>query len=389
VFVQTGQPIETRAFPLPESLEPGAALCKIDLSTICGSDLHTIEGRRQEPAPLILGHEIVGRVAALGPGLDKDWLGNPLKVGDRITWSIVVACGDCFYCKRDLPQKCESLVKYGHCCCEEEHPLTGGFSEYIYLHPRTCIVKLPDTVSDVMAAPANCVLATAVNALDAVSFMPGESVLIQGAGLLGVYLSALCKESGASRVFVTDVHAERLATVQQFGADVGVDLSAVSLEGAEALILAETDGRGVDVAFEACGVSAVVPHGLELLCKGGRYLVAGLVSPNSPINIPGEVLTRNCISLVGIHNYRPEHLVRAIEFLESAAERYPLHEIVGEVLPLSRFDDAVEVAKAQKHLRVAVRPVAEQTPADPLEVVISEGVTPPNNTPGKRFSPQA
>ncbi|XAL98040.1 zinc-binding dehydrogenase [Phycisphaeraceae bacterium D3-23] len=391
VFVQTGQPIETRSFPLPGSLAPGAALCKVELSTICGSDLHTIEGRRQEPAPLILGHEIVGRVAALGRGLEEDWLGNPLKVGDRITWSIVVACGDCFYCHKQLPQKCEDLIKYGHCCCEGEHPLTGGFSEYIYLHPRTCIIKLPDSVSSQAAAPANCVLATACNALDSVGCVRGESVLIQGAGLLGVYLSALCKEAGAERIFVTDMQPARLEMATRFGADVGIDLSHISPEGAEALVKAETFGRGVDVVFEACGVSTVVPHGLDLLCKGGRYLVAGLVSPNSPINIPGEVLTRNCLSLIGIHNYRPEHLASAIRFLEEAGDRYPLDEIVGATYALSRFEDAVEDAKSQKHLRVAVRPgpgaarggaAAENR----LRVVIPDGVAPVSLPPRKTAS---
>lgn len=395
VFVEAGKPIESRSFPVPTDLAPGAALCRIELSTICGSDLHTIEGRRQEPAPLILGHEIVGRVAALGAGLDTDWLGNPLKVGDRITWSIVVACGDCFYCKKELPQKCESLIKYGHCCCESDQPLTGGFSEYIYLHPRTCIIKLPDSVSNAAAAPANCVLATAANALDSVGCVKGESVLVQGAGLMGVYLSALCKEAGAERVFVTDMHAERLAMAQRFGADVGIDLSQVTPEGAEALVKAETEGRGVDVVFEACGVSTVVPHGLDLLCKGGRYLVAGLVSPNSPINIPGEVLTRNCLSLIGIHNYRPEHLASAIRFLEEAGGKYPLDEIVGATYPLSRFEDAVEDAKGQKHLRVAVDPLMEPAEAqyataeqEPLRVVIADGVARRKASADRRLNPQ-
>lgn len=381
VFVQAGQPIETRTFPLPIDLAPGAALCKIELSTICGSDLHTIEGRRQEPAPLILGHEIVGRVAALGPGLETDWLGDPLKIGDRITWSVVVACGDCFYCKRSLPQKCDSLIKYGHCCCEKDHALTGGFSEYIHLHPRTCIIKLPDTVSNEAAAPANCVLATAVNAVESVGVSKGESVLIQGAGLLGVYLSALCREAEAGKIFVTDVRQSRLEMAQYFGADVGLDLSVIAPEEAEALILAETDSRGVDVAFEACGVSEVVPHGLELLCKGGRYLVAGLVTPNSPLAIPGEVLTRNCLSLIGIHNYRPEHLAAAIRFLKNAGDRYPLDEIVGATYPLSRLEDAIKDAKSQQHLRVAVRPGGEETSAVAaadtprvLEVVIPKSV---------------
>jgi len=84
VFERVGKPIEIKEFEVPQELEPGAALCRVTLSTICGSDLHTITGRRTEPTPLILGHEIVGGLVALGDGLTKDGFGNKLQVGDRV-----------------------------------------------------------------------------------------------------------------------------------------------------------------------------------------------------------------------------------------------------------------------------------------------------------------
>ncbi len=83
VFSEVGRPLELRQFALPTELDPGEALCKVRMATICGSDLHTISGRRTEPAPLILGHEILGEVVALGNGPTTDATGAPLRVGDR------------------------------------------------------------------------------------------------------------------------------------------------------------------------------------------------------------------------------------------------------------------------------------------------------------------
>ena len=89
VFTEVGRPLEMRQFELPESLEPGAALCKVTMSTICGSDLHTISGRRTEPTPLILGHEIIGEIVALGEGLEQDGFGNTgIKRAQVRSWSV-------------------------------------------------------------------------------------------------------------------------------------------------------------------------------------------------------------------------------------------------------------------------------------------------------------
>ena len=112
VFHKVGDPISMEHFKIPQCLEPGAALCRVRMSTICGSDLHTICGRREEPTPIILGHEVIGDIVALGAGQDSDGFGDKLKVGDRVTWPVIASCGSgssCFFCERQLPQKCAHL----------------------------------------------------------------------------------------------------------------------------------------------------------------------------------------------------------------------------------------------------------------------------------------
>jgi alcohol dehydrogenase len=107
VFHAPGKPLELREFPLPAP-QGSEALVEVIACTLCGSDLHTMHGRRSVSVPTILGHEILGRITAFGPAAPRqDAAGKPLQLGDRVTWSIVANCGDCFYCLRGLPQKCQ------------------------------------------------------------------------------------------------------------------------------------------------------------------------------------------------------------------------------------------------------------------------------------------
>jgi len=354
VFCETGQPLELRTFRLPERLGPGAALCRVRLATICGSDLHTVAGRRNEPAPLILGHEIVGDVVALGDGLTDDGFGQPLRVGDRVSWSIAASCGSCFYCRHGLPQKCVRLRKYGHACCDEAPHLTGGFAEYVCLLPGTAVFRVPEGLSDEVAAPANCALATVVNAVETIGVRAGEVVLIQGAGLLGLNLIALCREAGAQKVIVTDVSGPRLAFAERFGADVCLNPAQRPAEELMEAVHRLTDGRGADAAFEVCGDPAAAELALRALRIGGRCLIAGLVAPGKELRLDGNTLTRRCLTIKGIHNYAPEHLGPALRFLEAHAAGYPYADVVGKTFPLERINEAMREAATGDHIRVGV-----------------------------------
>ncbi len=360
VFQGAPEGFVSKSFDRPIA-KAGEVVCDVVLSSICGSDLHTVHGRREEPAPLILGHEIVGRITEIGgPGL-SDWQGELLSVGDLITWSIMASCGNCFYCKKNLPQKCLKLHKYGHCTCEGNQPLSGGFSECIVLHPGTAIFKVPEHLDPVFVVPANCALATAFNAIETVGLQAGETVLIQGAGLIGIYLAAICKDLGASKVIVVDVNAKRLRIAERFRADIAVDLSESTGEALTDLVNAFTHCHGVDVVFEACGSDAVIEPGARLLRKGGRYLVAGLVTADARFDIPADLLTKNCLSVMGIHNYRPEHLARAMAFIDLHADSLPFDEIVSAVYPLSGLREAMKAASTGEHLRVALRCTPSKT----------------------------
>ena len=140
VFERTGAPFasQQREFDGAADLGDGEVLVRIDLATICGSDLHTIDGTRQEKTPCVLGHEAVGTVVAsrgrAGPS-----------VGDRVTWTIADSCGQCAPCvDHDLPQKCERLFKYGHSALTNGSGLNGCYASHVVLRAGTHIVPLPD-----------------------------------------------------------------------------------------------------------------------------------------------------------------------------------------------------------------------------------------------------
>lgn len=324
--------------PLPAELAPGQVLVAISLATVCGSDLHTAAGRRREPVPAVLGHEAVGRVVAVGAGRDR------ALVGRRVTWTLADSCGACPACREwSLPQKCARLFKYGHAPLHDGSSLNGCYATHILLRSGTTVVPLPDHVPDEAAAPANCSLATMVAATGPLG-RGGGTAVIQGAGLLGLHACALLHAAGWRRIVVVDARPARLGVVPALGGEPVLD-SAIG---------AVAEGT-VDAVIEACGDAAVIAEGLRLLRPGGHYAVVGLVHPASGLSFSGETLVRKCLTLRGTHNYAPEHLRAAVEFLARASVP-ALDRLVSPPLPLAEIGAAFALAASGDWPRVALRP---------------------------------
>ena len=144
VYDKPNAPFELRLFPIREP-RPGEVLVKVRMCTICRSDIHSYLGHRPNPTPGVLGHEIIGTIVALGEGVTKDMRGDPLREGDRITWSEYFIPGDNYYTEvLDLPQKSPGVDKYGHMAVTTEPHHHGGFGQYCYIVPRSWILRLPD-----------------------------------------------------------------------------------------------------------------------------------------------------------------------------------------------------------------------------------------------------
>jgi putative phosphonate catabolism associated alcohol dehydrogenase len=340
------RPFELRSVPLPETLAAGEVLVQITLATICGSDLHTFEGRRAAPIPSVLGHEAVGRVIASARA--------GVMPGQRVTWSLADSCGECPACTEfRLPQKCVSLFKYGHAALRNGTGLNGCYASHIVLRRGTAVFEVPDELSDAVVAPANCALATIVNVLVDLP-KPCRTALVQGGGLLGLYACAMLSRSGVENVFCCDVSEHRLAFVRDFG---GIPLRADPQHWPAAVDrLTSANGGGVDLVVEVAGSADAVVQGMRVLRAGGRYVWAGMVHPKTELSITGEDVVRKCLEIRGVHNYAPADLAAALRFLAETYQRYPYEKLVSPPLPLEHLDAAMALSQRREWLRVAVRP---------------------------------
>ncbi|WP_285115275.1 alcohol dehydrogenase catalytic domain-containing protein [Leifsonia sp. fls2-241-R2A-40a] len=339
-------------------LAPGDVLVEVELATVCGSDIHTVLGHRQAPAPLVLGHEQVGRVVALGRGGAKTTDGHRVSLGERIVWSVAVPCGRCVRCRRGLPQKCLSLQKYGHERMRRGWELSGGFATHTHILDGTPLVRVPEELPAEVLAPASCATATVAAAVEAASVivpLEGALVLIAGAGMLGLTATAMAVEAGA-RVVISDPVPERRDAALAFGASGVADPGAAAGSPTGlAAVLAKVGGRSPapTIALELSGNPAAVRSLLGAVDVGGVLVLVGSVSPGPELGIVPEQLVRRLLTIRGVHNYAPRHLEQAVGFLAAAWQRYPFAEQVGETFPLADVDAALA---ATGHPRIGVRP---------------------------------
>lgn len=331
IFDCAGQPFRMAELALPDVLNAGQVLVEISLATICGSDLHTHSGKRNEPTPCVLGHEGVGRVILAGAGREG-W------VGKRVTWSSADSCGHCVSCTEwNLPQKCERVFKYGHARVNEASGLHGTYASHIVLRAGTHLVEVSVRVPDAVAASINCSLATMANVTEHLP-SPCHVAIVQGAGLLGLHGCALLRSAGVGRVIVVDTDEARLARVADFG---GEPMRSEALPS-----------KLADVVIEAAGVPSIVSEGLRLLRPGGHYLFVGMVHPDSALQITGEAIIRGCVSVLGFHNYAPRHLDRATAFLIDSSA--PWASLVSAPLPLASLEEGFALAASRRWARVAI-----------------------------------
>jgi putative phosphonate catabolism associated alcohol dehydrogenase len=361
LFEGTGKGFSNNTFEL-EPLDTAEVLVAVTACALCGSDLHTIAGRRSCRTPILLGHEIVGRVVDTG-GPVNDWSGRTLQAGDRITWSIAASCGTCFYCRRELPQKCESLVKYGHAEGESlEHdgargPL-GGLTTHCRLVPGTAIFTIPDTLDDKQAAPANCCTATSVAAVRLAGDVQDANLLVMGAGSLGVTVTEYALHQGAASVVLADIDAKRLHAAESIDGCTTLALDSPGQQLPDP-IREHTDGRGVDIAIDVSGATSAIQSALDWLRIGGHAILVGSVFQSPPLALDTESVVRRMLTISGLHNYQPIDLAQALDFLAQLPNNALSRSLVGPTFSLHDIDQAVAAADSAAHLRVVVTPTTE------------------------------
>src|SRR5256884_4382842 len=342
VFFGPGKAFEIREVTLPE-VEPEAVVIRVSLANVCGSDLHFWRG----DAPLrlpddgwIYGHEMTGRVARLGSKVKTDSLGRPLKEGDRVAYTYFYPCGRCYACLNKEPAACPHKLERPLGPSTPPH-LHGAFADHYYLRPGGAIFAVPAELADEVVAPVNCALAQVMYGLHVAEVRFGDSVVIQGAGGLGLQATAVAKDMGAAVVIVVDQIPGRLELARQFGADHTINLKEVTERKDRVKLVRDwTGGAGADVACDFVGFPQVIPEGLDMLRQGGTYLEIGTISRGAKIELEPASLVWGAKRIVGVIMYDPWVIPRALDFLVRNRTRWPFERLISHTYPLEKIDEA-------------------------------------------------
>ncbi len=276
---------------------------KIAAAGVCHSDWHIRTGDTKHPLPVVVGHEGAGRVVEIGDDVDD------VSVGDLVALNWAPSCGACFYCRADRPSLCSRYIEpvwagtmldgTTRLTCDGEpvyhYSSLACFAEFAVV-PAVCCVPLDPATPPEIAALIGCAVATGVGAvLTTTRVRPGESVVVYGAGGVGLSSVLAAKLAGAAPIIVVDRTPEKLRVAQSFGANHGV----LATEGTVDEIRALTEGRGADYVFEAVGVPAVQEECLLAARPGGTIVLVGLSPMGSHTNLPGALITREEKTVLG------------------------------------------------------------------------------------------
>jgi threonine dehydrogenase-like Zn-dependent dehydrogenase len=280
------KPMQLRYQDLPDPVlaDSRSVLVRIKAAAICGSDVHGLDGSTgRRIAPIVMGHEASGIIEEIG----KDVKG--FAPGDRVTFDSTIYCGECFFCRRGQPNLCDDRRVLGVSCAEYRQD--GTFAELAAL-PDRILYKLPDAL-DFISASLTEPLAVAAHAFRIAKVEAGDSILVVGAGLIGLLLIQILRANCSGTIIAVDVDGARLASARGFGADHTV----LAGPDAAARLRELTKGRGADQAFEAVGATASIESAIQGLRKGGTLTLIGNASPR--IDLPLQSVVTRQLTLKG------------------------------------------------------------------------------------------
>jgi len=270
--------LEIREMPTP-AIGPTDVLIQVAACGICGSDVHGYDGSsgRRIP-PLVMGHEASGIVVSVGSAV------SGFSRGDRVTFDSTIYCGACEFCRRGEVNLCDDRQVVGVSC--GEYSRHGAFAEYVAV-PERILYRLPDVLPFSEAAMLEAV-SVALHAVGLSNIRGGETTLVVGVGMIGLLILQAARVAGCGRVFVADIDATRLKLATELGADRTIQLSGTELVSE---VLRLTEGRGVNVVFEAVGRQETVNAAIDCVRKGGTVTLVGNIAPTFSMPLQ-KVVTR-------------------------------------------------------------------------------------------------
>ena len=334
--------IETLDLEPPRERE---VLVRVAAAGICHSDWHLVTGATQHAMPVVPGHEGSGVVVAVGQGVTN------VRVGDHVALNWAPGCGNCFYCLHDRPSLCETFIEpiWAGTLMDGTTRLSRNgervyhfsalacFAEHIVV-PDVCCIALDKSIPLMIAALIGCAVTTGVGAvLNTTRIRPGSSVVVYGAGGVGLSVIMGAKMAGASRIIAIDTFEAKGDIALSFGA---TDFIIAGPE-AVASIRAMTEGRGADYVFEAIGLPSVQEECLAASRPGGTVVLAGVAPMGSATNLPGAIITRQEKTITGTY-YGSANPVRDFPLYAALYKRglLDLDRLVSRIYQLDQINEA-------------------------------------------------
>jgi len=347
---------DVREVPLPE-LEPDAALLHVELSEVCGTDVHLRDGRLAGvPYPIIPGHVSVGVLESIrGTMLDVD--GRPLAEGDRVTFlDVHRTCHQCWYCLvAKASTRCPHRKVYGITYGLEDG-LTGGWSQYIHLKPGVRCIRL-DGVSSERYMAGGCSLPTALHAVERADITFGDTVLVLGSGPVGLSATAFAHLKGAGTVLCIGAPEGRLTAARAMGASETLDFT--TCDEAERLgwVHEHTHGRGADVTIECTGVPRAVTQAMRWTRDAGRVVVVGQYTDHGETEFnPHLDLNKKHLEVRGCWGSDYAHFHRAVRMLQTPHGGTLWDSLSLDRYPLSRVDEAMRAVESGSVVKALITP---------------------------------
>lgn len=332
VFLGGGR-IELRDLPIPEPA-PGEVLLKVAACGVCGTDNHILNGEITDGVfpPVVLGHEIAAHVERVGPGVEA------FRPGEFCAVNPVVGCGVCRNCRAGLSNLCEATSTIGY-------KRNGGFAQYL-VAPAENVIPMPDRAGPLGGVLCET-LACVVNGYDRLGFSAGSSAMVLGAGTVGLLWTQMLASSPCSLLIQSEPVKFRRDKAGRLGADVLVDLSGADTSARVRQELPE----GVDYIIDATGNPDAINQGLDLLAKGGVFMIFGVCPPASRVSFDPFVIYNKQAKIIA-SKMPPRTLDRAARLISSG--RIACERLVTATLPLEELASAIAGFNENRDTQVKV-----------------------------------
>ena len=319
---------------------PREALLAVEACGLCGSDVEQYRGTFAAKGimryPVIPGHEPIGRIAEIGKEAARAW---GVAVGDRVALEPHLSCGRCHLCLGGDYHNCRSLMPpgappcYGYTPRDVGHGLWGGYGEYIHLHERTMLHKVPETMPLGLATLYQPIAAGVRWAVHVPKTAMGDTILILGHGQRGLGAVVAAREAGAGTIIVTGTSrsAYKLRIAEALGADHTIE---ADREDVLARVLEITDGVGVDVALDVVpGGAGPVRDAIAAARIGGTIVLSGIKGKDETVDLDVEAVIYKELVLKGVYSQARDAYLEAFRLLEQNTynlERLHTHEFALE-----------------------------------------------------------